>query len=172
MREYTPIRLSQESRRLDRRMISDVLRQQNITYDVESEPHVVLRPSVPWVQDRGWLNFIGGWHYGSQPPGDSASWVSAIAPTSAGKMEVWLKQVTPAAMYLVALDVMCAVGGPNPAFKVGASDATGELVTAQPPEQTLLVVTTPSMDLTLVTLEPNDLSIWTFLSAEVSKLAP
>jgi hypothetical protein len=118
VREFTPVLLAREARQPDRRMISDVLRQQEIHYDVEAEPHVVLRPSAPWVEARGWLDFVGGWHYYAQPPGDSAWWNSSIAPTGSGEMYVNLINLTPSAMYLVAIDVSCSYDGPNPAIRL------------------------------------------------------
>ncbi len=170
MVEYSPVRLAQTGMHLDRQRITDVLRRVDVAYDAESEPHVVLRPSTPWVQDRGWLNFIGNWHYFSQPPGDNAGWVRAIAPSSAGMMEIWLTGLTPKSNYLVAIHVGCSVGGPDPGFKIGASDAAGQTVNAQPPEQVLLVIISPDMETSLVTVQPQQLESWSFYKAEVAEL--
>lgn len=170
MAKYSVVELRAEPRRLDRQRVAETLLEHRIRYDIESEPHVLLRPSQPFVQDRGYLNFIGNWHYFADPPSDNAAWVRAIAPASAGRLEIWLSNVTPGKMYLVAIDVMCGVGGPAPAYKVTASDAASALVNAQPPDQTLLVVITPTMDLSLVVVEPQDLDSWLFFSAEVTAL--
>jgi hypothetical protein len=170
MPEYTLIKLPQEARQLDLLTVSEVLRQQDVLFDIKREAHLVLRPSVPWVKDRGWLNFIGNWHYFAQPPGDNASWVRAIGPSSAGKMEVWIAGLTPGSTYLVTIDAGCMVGGPNPAFDVGASDAARALVSALPPDQVLLNVIKPSMTMSLVTVEPHDLETWIFNSAQVFRL--
>jgi len=62
------------------------------------------------------------------------------------------------------------VGGANSAFKVGASDAAGALVSTQPPDRVLLVLITPSMNMSLVSVEPHELEIWIFNSVEVYEL--
>ncbi|MFL5761941.1 MAG: hypothetical protein ACJ789_19760 [Thermomicrobiales bacterium] len=170
MPEYTYFQLPQQVRELNLNIVRDVLAQQDITLKTRPDAHVTLRPSVPWVKDRGWLNFIGNWHYFAQPPGDNASWVQAIAPSSAGKLEVWIADLTPGSTYLVAIDVMSMVGGPNPAFNVGASDAAHAVVSASPPDQVLLTVIKPAMTMSLVTVEPLDLQAWIFFAAHVYKL--
>jgi hypothetical protein len=168
--EYTLVELTREARVIDRRAVSGVLGGRDIAYDENKPSHVVLRASAPWVKGLGWLYFIGNWHYFAHPPGDHADWVRAIAPTSAGRMEVWLEQLDPGGEYLVAIDVGCSIGGPKPAFKIGASDAAGQLVDAQPPAQVLLIVITPAEPMSLVTVEPQDLDSWTFHSVEVDRI--
>jgi hypothetical protein len=161
------IQVATTPRQIDRDAVADILQQHHTVFDRSSEPHVVLRASTPWVQDLGYLNFIGNWHYWAEPPGDHADWVRAIAPTSAGRLEVWMLNVTPGAQYLLIVDVSCSEGGDHPAFRIGASDGAHSLVSATPPDQQLLVLFEPKQNMSLVFVEPNDLDSWTFHSAEV-----
>ena len=62
MAEYTPIRLSYDARQIDRERMNEALRPLEITLDDDAKTFVTLRPSVPWVENVGWLNFIGNWH--------------------------------------------------------------------------------------------------------------
>jgi hypothetical protein len=170
MAEYSVLKLTAEPRKIDRRRAAESLAEAHVRYDAGTAPHVILRPSQPFVKGAGYLNFIGNWHYFADPPGDNAAWVRAIAPSSAGKLEIWMNQLAPGTTYLVAIDVMCAIGGPNPGFSIGASDAAHATVAAQAPDQTLLLLIQPEMDMSLVTVEPQDLASWIFFSVEVTPL--
>jgi hypothetical protein len=160
--DYTFVDLTSGRRDLDREAVRAVLRSRDEPLDIPGDPSVSLRASVPWVKGLGWLNFIGNWHYWAEPPGDHADWVRAIAPSSAGKLEVWLTSLTPGQTYVLAIEVSCWGAGPNGAFRIGASDATGFAVDAQPPDQVLLVFFDPARPMSLVTVEPLDLESWTF----------
>jgi len=85
-------------------------------------------------------------------------------------MEIWLKNVDPGGRYLVSIDVGCSAYGPNPAFKIGASDAAGGLVDAEPPDQVLLAIIEPHTNLSLVTVKPHQLDSWIFHLVEVFRL--
>jgi hypothetical protein len=89
----------------DRYAVAELLQESGLHLTDDPEPHVELRCRAPWVQDRGWLNFIGNWHYWSQPPNDHADWVRAIAPDSAGKLEIWMDGLTIGQNYLVSIKV-------------------------------------------------------------------
>jgi hypothetical protein len=169
--EYTTVDLSGEVRQFDADTVADLLRDRNIDFPKGAEPHVILRARVTWVQDLGWLNFIGNWHVWCEPPGDHADWVSAIAPSSAGKMEVWLTQLSPDDQYLAYIDVSGSSGGPDPAFMIGASDASHMLVDLNPPDQILLVLFTPAKDMSLITVEPHHLDWWAFREVRVFRLS-
>jgi hypothetical protein len=135
--------------------------------DLSGTQFVELTTTVPYVDAKGWLNFIGGWHCFSEP-GGGAHWVGAIG--GAGKLEIWLKGVTPGKNYIVAIETGCIAFGSNPSFEVRSSDASPVWVGALPPFQTLLLLIEPDMDLSLVTVEPQNLDSWSFYKAAVYEL--
>src|SRR4030095_16379382 len=130
--------------------------------DLGGTVHVELPTAVQYGDNKGWLNFMGGWHFFSEP-GGSAAWVKAIG--GVGKMEVWLRGLDTTKAYIVSIETGGSGLAGRPSFEVRSSDASPAFVTALPPHQTLLLVIEPDMEMSLVTVEPHHLDSWLFFKA-------
>jgi hypothetical protein len=131
------------------------------------DPYVELRCSIPWVKDRGHLDFRGEWDTSSSPPGDTALCREPSGPSDSSVI-VGLT-LTRGASYLATLDVACGVQGSNPGFRIsgwGWGIPAG-WVDAHPFAQTIVFTFSPPTDSTAIFMDSVDLKFWYFYTARL-----
>jgi hypothetical protein len=172
------------------------LAQFNSTLHPVSAPYAMLRPGIPWIKGRGWLNFSNAWTLKSvgdsgDPTTSVASWTRRGAGRSNlaydGTLEAVFPYLTPATKYGVMMRVLCSASGRGePAFHVdiqsgpassGAVVTTeegefvgGALIGAHPPAQMIFMLIDPGESgFAVLTVVPSGLSQWEFHSLVIDK---
>lgn len=132
----------------------------------DAAPYVQLSTQTPFVEGKGWLEFVGGWQSVSCGDSGSAAWVSGTE--NAGELDIWLRGLSAGTMYLVSVDVGCAtLLETQPQFEIHSSVGPWQWVSAIPPEQTLLIVLPADAEMALLTIQPRQLWDWIFFRAVV-----
>jgi hypothetical protein len=167
--EHTLVQLTTKTRDIDRLQEAETLKAVNMEYEDGDEP-LVLRARSPWVPNRGWLNFFGGWSYVAESPADEASWAPSLTSATA-TLVIGLQGLEAGAKYIVSIDLSCFAGSgaQNPGFYVKAHNAAQMFVAAVPVEQTLDVILTADSAAGQVKVSPLDLLLFVFHSAEIAK---
>jgi hypothetical protein len=154
----------------DRKQVASVLNQHQILGAL-GETHVLLRPSVPFVANRGWFDLYGSWSYHPQPPHDyAASNAPDLAQlTRVGIMEIWFAGLISGSRYIAAIDVLGSPHYPGPAHynvqyqgKLAEIDVRGS--------KTLVIELTATSDRTVVTIDATNVAGYLFYQAELFRM--
>lgn len=127
---------------------------------------VVLSPRTPVIEGKG---HIDGWRIVAYHPTAPALYFDYDPRTefAIGGLNIWLDGLEPAGIYLVEIS-LSVLGG---AIRVGASDAPHAISPAQGLDHKILVtIVEPGQAISLIGLEPIEVTSWAFFDARIARL--